>query len=91
MKRSKKDDANKQPPFNINISFNINPKNVNQSQNHTSIKIPQNTAQQLLKTNLKSTGTKNPPTFNPNTNMPNSNIKNRPISQYLPAGFEQKK
>ncbi len=86
MKRSKKADASKQPPFNINISFNINPKNVNQSQNHTSIKIPQNnTQQQLQKTNSKSTGTKNPATYHPHANIPTLNLQNRPTSQYLPA------
>lgn len=86
MKRSKKTDTIKQPPFNINISFNINPKNVNQSQNHTSIKIPNNTVQHpSQKTNFKNTANKNQHAYPPTSNVPTLNIQNRPISQYLPA------
>ena len=89
MKRTKKSEKIKQPPFNINISFNINPKNVNQSQNHTSIKIPQNTAQHIShKPNFKNNANKNQPIYPYTINAPTLNIQNRPISQYMPQEVE---
>lgn len=85
MKRTKKSERIKQPPFNINISFNINPKNVHQSQNHTSIKMPQTNTQQISqKNNLKGNVNKNITNYPPSINVPTTNIQNRPISQYMP-------
>jgi hypothetical protein len=88
MKRTKKGEKIKQQPFNINILFNINPKNVSQSQNHTSIKIPQSTAQYISqKHNLKYSSNKNKNSHPSSTNASGLNVQNRPISQYMPQGI----
>lgn len=56
MKKNKKARTGNQPPLNINISFNINPKNILHSQHQTDMKFSSSIIQpnQHPKTNSKS-------------------------------------